>query len=254
MLLGLWLGACGGRAEVGPIQGRESPPFQECSATCDNGLTCQQGLCTRSCNADSECTELSPGAECTAFSARRNASSVCAIPCSADDDCQTLGAGSYCNRVYCVAGGLDALPDTFDTLELRRIGGGSPGAVGACHPSDFESSITVSIRLGLLSWSRCQWDDSSSSYGLNTATRDLDALSLSAVRSAYAGLTLSDVLECAPDAELLTLDVEPGDGPELLFADEEHSGCPVARLGRGSYVSGLAELYGLLTRLEGGLD
>jgi hypothetical protein len=254
MSFGLWLGACGGRAEVGSIAAEAAPPFQECSTTCDNGLTCLEGLCTRPCDADGECTDLSSRAECTAFSTRRNAPTVCTIPCSSDDGCQALGAGSFCNRIYCVAGDLEALPDSFESLELRRIGGGSPGAVGACDPSEFETSITVSIRLGLIIWSRCQWDEPSGSYGLNSASGALDDLTLSAVRSAYAGLELSDELQCTPGAELLTLDVEARGGPALLFADEEHSGCPVARLGRGSYVSGLAALYAQLARLDGAID
>lgn len=254
VLLGLWLGACGGRAQVGSIGGGEAPPFQECSASCDNGLTCLEGLCSRPCNADDECTDLSARAACTSFSTRRNASSACAVPCSSDDVCQELGAGSFCNRVYCVAGDLEALPDAFETLELRRIGGGSAGAAGACDPSEFETSIRVSIRLGLFSWSRCEWDDAAGSYGLNTSSRDLDALTLSAVRGAYAELELSDARQCSPNAELLTLDVEEREGPALLFADAEHSSCPVARLGRGSYVSGLAELYAQLARLAAAIN
>ena len=255
VLLGLLLGACGGLAESGSVGsvGGGSPPFQECSATCGDGLECLEGFCSRPCSTDSECTGLSSGAECTVFPSR-SSSRACAISCSSDEGCQSLGAGSYCSRVYCVAGNLQALPGSFDAIELRQVGAGPVRGAGACSPTDFETSIKVNTRSGLLMWSRCEWDAASGSYGLNSGSRELDPPTLGAVRSAYAALALSDARECARGADILTLDIEPRDGPELLFADQEHSACPVAQLERSSYVSGLAELYATLGRLDGVID
>lgn len=51
---------------------------------------------------------------------------------------------------------------------------------------------------------------------------------------------------------ILTLAVETGrarDRRELLFADDNHAGCPVPRVPSTSFVSGLSELYALLAAL-----
>jgi hypothetical protein len=162
-----------------------------------------------------------------------------------DEDCQPLGAGSYCNRAHCVAGNLESLPPAFDTIELRQIREPlEPGAASfVCELGAFETRIDVSVRNRRLTMSRCELGEEPGVSSSAAHSVDLDEAELGSVRDAYRGIELSRTRECNPGAELFALDVEQRDGPALLFADEEHSGCPVARLGRASFVSGLAELF-----------
>jgi hypothetical protein len=256
VLVAAAFGACGGRAESagGLIEG--SPFLAECTGSCGGGLECLDRVCTRPCSVDAECVDVSTSAECLERATYPDRGSSCGIDCRSDEDCQELGAGSYCSRVFCVAGNLESLPESFDTIELRQIrepleGRGAPFG---CDYGAFETRIKVSLRTGEMFWSRCEQQDDSGGYSESATTVALDELALDFVRDAYRELALSRERECAPSAELIALDLELRDGPDLLFADEEHSGCPLASLGRVSFVSGLAELYDKLAGLVDMLD
>jgi hypothetical protein len=120
----------------------------------------------------------------------------------------------------------------------------------ACDPDGYTSSITINLRSRRLSWSTCQASDSDG-FESSTSTLDLTSLQVTLVQRAYRELSLSQERQCVRGAEALTLDIEPEQGPELLFADDEHSMCPLPRLQRGSFVSGLNDLYAALELLVG---
>ena len=249
-------GACGGKAVSagGLIEG--SPFLAECTGSCGGGLECVDRVCTRPCSADAECVDLSTSAECLARPTYPDRSSSCGIDCRSDEDCQGLGAGSYCNRVSCVAGNLEALPESFDTIELRQIREPLDGSAGpfGCDYGEFERRISVSLRARRIVWGRCEGGDGPNESSSSSGSVPLGDTAIEFVLEAYRELALSRERECTPGAKLIALDLELRDGPELLFADEEHSACPVARLGRASFVSGLAELYDKLAGLVDTID
>jgi len=253
-LLGVGFAACGGMAADGGLGGVGSglPFLAQCDEQgCSAGLQCLEGVCSLSCTADWQCTNLMVNAECvTGPTIGDDGRGICAVPCSSDDGCRYLGAGSYCDFAFCVAGNLEALPETFEELELRRVPEEliqSPDTV--CNPNEFTTSIKVNLRTRQIAWSECSFDARDGGFELQSASTHLSDAQVSLVLRAYRELGLSRERRCEGDAEALTLDLEPEDGPEMLFADDEHSSCPVARLRRSSYVSGLNDLYSALELL-----
>jgi hypothetical protein len=134
-------------------------------------------------------------------------------------------------------------------MELRHFGevpwADMPGLT--CRDIDYSLRLIVIERTRHLTVERCTWQPDG--YGLSTSTRELSPLEMDLVRVAYGELELSRESECAPDAEVITLGLDPPDGPEMLFADEEHSACPATRVGGSSYVSGLNELFAMMKAL-----
>jgi len=245
--------ACGGLAEDGGVRLLGGSPFlASCAAqSCGGGFECLEGVCTRSCSADSECSELTVNAECVTGPTigDDDASGICAVPCASDDGCQYLGAGSYCDYAFCVAGHLDALPLSFEALEIRRVPETASPRTGTCDPSEYTTSININLRTRRLRWSTCEADGDGISS--SSSSLELTDLQVGLVQRAYQELSLSQDRKCTRGAEALTLDVEPAQGRELLFADAEHSSCPLPRLQRSSFVSGLNDLYSALELLIG---
>lgn len=258
-LLSVGFAACGGLAADGGLGGVGGglPFLSECDEQgCSSGFQCLEGVCTLPCTADSQCSDLTVNAECvTGPTIGEDGGGICAVPCSSDDGCRYLGAGSYCDFAFCVAGNLEALPGSFEDLELRRVPEepvAISNSISPCDPNEFTTSIKVSLRNRRVVWSGCVPDQNDGSgFELHSSSTQISEAQVALILRAYRELGLSRERRCARDAEALTLDLEPEDGPELLFADDEHSSCPVARLQRNSYVSGLNDLYAALELVVG---
>jgi len=98
-------GACGG---LGPHTGSETNFLSSCDASCDAGLTCLCGVCTRPCSSTDECTSLGSGTECTTEVepppnrvCPDQETAFCDRPCSDDADCSALGGAFRCQNRSC---------------------------------------------------------------------------------------------------------------------------------------------------------
>jgi hypothetical protein len=83
----------------------------ETDATCDGGLSCLCGTCTKTCGAMSTCETLSSGAGCIPVASRpvdpscpeSAVSAFCDTACADDAACVELGSGYRCDRGFCRA-------------------------------------------------------------------------------------------------------------------------------------------------------
>jgi hypothetical protein len=97
-LLGI---GCGG-ALGGPITGGESHFLGRCDSTCESGLDCISGVCTRGCLVkEAKCSDLAPSALCTAGSIEPGAVAVCDVSCTNDAGCKEVGPEHRCESGFC---------------------------------------------------------------------------------------------------------------------------------------------------------
>src|SRR5688500_18284861 len=95
------LAAACGAASADTSFGSETHFLVRCSAQCAGGLECIEGVCTRSCVDDTECTPLSGAATC--LPAESSGPARCGVGCSADGDCRAENEGWSCEATSCVA-------------------------------------------------------------------------------------------------------------------------------------------------------
>jgi hypothetical protein len=135
-LLGLALAVgCGGATSATPVVGGETHFLRSCSESCDDGLACIGGICTRSCLvAEASCDDLATGATCTAASVEPGAVAVCDLACAGAGDCSALGSGYACDAGFCRAPALASLPP----------GASCPSfAAGVLTPTPIDSTARV---------------------------------------------------------------------------------------------------------------
>jgi hypothetical protein len=91
-----------------PQAGSETHFLRPCEGSCDNGLECICGVCSRACLGERHCAEL-PFASCTALGPRvaerrcddTPFDAICDVGCLVDADCGALSAASRCDNGYC---------------------------------------------------------------------------------------------------------------------------------------------------------
>jgi len=126
--------ACGGKSTA-PNIGSESHFLAHCDATCDDGLSCIGGICTRSClTAVTGCSDLGSTATCTNQSVEPGQVAVCDVSCASGGDCQSLGAGYGCEGGFCRHS-----PDAVSTgntpdVDCRPVGRYEVGKEGGYLP------------------------------------------------------------------------------------------------------------------------
>lgn len=110
LLASLRLASCS-HAEPGPSFGSETNFLSFCSDDdCDEGLTCQCGVCTRHCTEADDCSDLNPEAECIPQPTGDNAPVACSSAlncektCRNHDDCNSLGETHRCVAGLCRSG------------------------------------------------------------------------------------------------------------------------------------------------------
>src|SRR5690606_13775898 len=106
----LCAGSCS-HAEPAPTFGSETNFLSFCSDDdCDDGLTCQCGVCTRSCTDARDCDDLNRDAECIASPAGERAPDSCDSAlkcektCQLHEDCASLGETHRCVAGLCRSG------------------------------------------------------------------------------------------------------------------------------------------------------
>jgi hypothetical protein len=140
------------------------------------------------------------------------------------------------------------LPGSFEVLELRRSGNtGAPAGAHACVPDGYSIRYKVNAPQQVLISSQCE--ATADRLGTDTSNMQLGDADLARVQAGYEALRVSNAKQCAPDSEVLTLDVSPAYRDHFLYGDDEHSDCPLPGLQRDRYVAGLDDLYALLTSL-----
>jgi hypothetical protein len=93
--------------------GSESHFLSRCGGTCEGGLSCIGGICTRAClTGASDCSDLGAGAVCTSNSVEPGQVAVCDVPCAAPNDCQLLGSQYACAGAFCRSSSL--APDSSE--------------------------------------------------------------------------------------------------------------------------------------------
>lgn len=144
-----------------PRTGSETNFLTSCDATCDDGLSCVCGVCTRVCSQNDECTSLASGAECTAdfVGAANEECSVgevefCDELCSGDADCAELGESFECQNGTCRMADELIGPDECPTTTLspgendRTVDVGGTTRSYIVHvPENFDGTTAVPLIL-----------------------------------------------------------------------------------------------------------
>jgi hypothetical protein len=240
--------ACGGKTDDLGVTGSETHFLIECSETCASGLDCIDGVCTSPCSSDEVCASLSSAAVCTAGSTEAR---VCDVPCSVAADCATLGAGYSCRAGSCRGAALDKgtelaateLPADFAMLELRYIGEAAPGAGSNCDQRVYMGAYFVDLSSSQVSWADCTRARGTDVYVHSVREWSLLDVDREDLLATYRQLRVSAEDTCDVGAGMRTLDLTTVDSVRFGYADAEHSGCPVSRLGRTRFVGDLTDLY-----------
>lgn len=91
----LWLAfvACGETASV--VNGSETHFLAQCVESCGDGFDCLGGLCTRPCEVNAECSDLSEAATCA------EPDEGCRVPCDTDAECTGEDPDWTCDEGQC---------------------------------------------------------------------------------------------------------------------------------------------------------
>jgi hypothetical protein len=185
LALGLWASACSRDSTSEPVTSSQTHWLMHCdsSTDCGNGLTCECGVCTKSCDANPGCEGLGENAVCAATDdvtacGVKAPSNICVQGCGKNSEC---GSNATCDDGACVP-----LPDNT-----------ADAATSATPP-------TPDAPPGV----RC--DD--------YATCDIDTMCTSgacyALPECSSGICIDSAevcaLSCPEDSECLTLDSYPG--------------------------------------------
>ena len=95
-ILGLLLASCGETSP--PENGSETHFLLQCVESCGEGFECLSGVCTRDCEADTDCKDLSGAAVCA------DAAEGCRVLCDADQDCTDENPDWECHDGQCRSG------------------------------------------------------------------------------------------------------------------------------------------------------
>lgn len=97
--------ACG---SLGMRTGSETNFLSSCDGTCEDGLSCVCGVCTRTCSDTGECSALVAGAACVTEAnyspelvCAEREHAVCDRSCDNDEDCDVLGSTFLCRDGFC---------------------------------------------------------------------------------------------------------------------------------------------------------
>ncbi len=143
------------------------------------------------------------------------------------------------------------MPPLFDVLELRQL---SDRAVpdGSLLGCDYATRIKVNRVTGHLITGACEVDANGRSATAGGSDL-LTSAQLAGVEDAYRQVRTSRAHKCSRGASILTLAIEVDrdtSRERLLFADDDHAGCPLPGVTAMSFVSGLFELSAKLEQLQ----
>lgn len=105
-----------------PQTGSETNFLEHCDVTCDEGMTCLCGVCTKACTGDNDCAAFGSGVECVSVVTRPDSGTTgscqqgatCDKSCLSTSNCASLGPEYQCETGFCRKGALvcpdNALP------------------------------------------------------------------------------------------------------------------------------------------------
>jgi len=119
LLLLVLLAASCSSFSASPQAGSETHFLMSCEASCDAGLQCICGACSRRCVQPSDCAPLSEAASCTPLGPRvaegrcddTPIGAMCDAACVTDQDCSSIAGNSRCESGYCRDAGVTAEPN-----------------------------------------------------------------------------------------------------------------------------------------------
>lgn len=132
-----------------PRTGSETNFLRVCDGSCEAGLTCVCGVCTRPCAARDECTPLTAGALCEAATtscASAEGAAFCDLPCLVTADCAGLGGTFRCAGGHCrvPGGGLGGGGGS----DPGGSAGGASGAAGASGGPPGDGCLATTLAIG----------------------------------------------------------------------------------------------------------
>jgi len=130
LLVGLWLIFSCSTPESSQ-EGSETHFLESCDATCEDGMQCICGVCTRSCSEPNDCADWAGVASCAPLAPRvverrcaaSELSAICDAACLSDVDCSKLAASRICDYGYC-----------------RQLQQQAPPPVGTCNPPNLAAT------------------------------------------------------------------------------------------------------------------
>src|SRR5687768_4846685 len=72
-----------------------------CEESCDGGLECICGVCTKPCSSDTGCGDLGGDATCNDSCDGATSTKICDVACTESADCNALGAAFACYGGRC---------------------------------------------------------------------------------------------------------------------------------------------------------
>jgi hypothetical protein len=232
------------------ITGSETHFLMKCPDSCGTSLECIAGVCTSPCTEDASCTGFSAAAVCSAEPSAP-APGVCDVSCAVAADCALLGAGYGCVSGACRGAGPSAndgiwKPGSFLLLELRRIGEAAAGPGSECDPLLFTQALFVDRPARTLSWQSCSNSTGSDLFLLDAGEVVLTDANFADLDAAFDLLGPDNTDSCASGSGIITLDVTSEEPALFSYADANHTGCPIARLGRNRFIRDLFAFYAVV--------
>lgn len=101
-----------------PQAGSETHFLMSCEASCESGMQCICGVCSRPCVQQADCAPLSEAASCTLLGPRvaqgrcedTPTGAMCDASCLTDDDCSRISGNSRCDSGFCRDAGSAVQP------------------------------------------------------------------------------------------------------------------------------------------------
>ena len=109
LLLGWWLIFSCSTPETSQEGGSETHFLQTCEGTCEGGMQCICGACSKACTRQTDCASSSELASCASLGPRvaeqrcgaAELGAMCDVPCLSDLDCSKLATARLCDFGYC---------------------------------------------------------------------------------------------------------------------------------------------------------
>src|SRR3954463_9569577 len=108
LLVGSWLIVSCGTAESS-AEGSETHFLKSCETSCEDGMQCICGVCTKACTRPSDCAAWSGVASCAPLGPRvaeqrcgaAPLDAICDVSCLTDTDCSQLAPDRVCDYGFC---------------------------------------------------------------------------------------------------------------------------------------------------------
>lgn len=145
-----------------PQTSSETHFLERCDGSCEAGMSCLCGVCTRACTGSIECSGLSSQAQCVSVVERPDAGreescrqgATCDMACVTHADCQSLGSDYRCDTGFCRRGELICpSPALTSRDEVRELVVGGVNRTYLLHvPSSYTGKSAVPLVSIFIPW------------------------------------------------------------------------------------------------------